>query len=80
MKRFEENSALDNLESFISRNGATFYNLKPNKSYITLKKGNSNNLPQNIICDKGNITVFNPGFKLSWEVQNGCKVKSELGL
>ena len=66
---FEDNSALENLENFVSKNGAIFYGLKQNKSYITLKKGNSNNLPQNIICDKKNITVFDPGFELNWEVQ-----------
>ena len=51
--------------------------LKQNKSYITLRKGNSNSLPQNIICDKGNITVFDPGFKLSWEVQTNYQMKGE---
>ena len=35
---FEENDSLENLEKFISTNGADFYNLPLNEEYIEIKK------------------------------------------
>ena len=65
---FEEQAALNKLEAFISINGATFYNLEPNKSFLTLSKGNPHISPNTISTIEGDITIFDPGYELYWQV------------
>ena len=65
---FEEQAALNKLEAFISINGATFYNLEPNKSFLTLSKGNPHISPSTISTIEGDITIFDPGYELYWQV------------
>ena len=65
---FEEQAALNKLEAFISINGATFYNLEPNKSLLILSKGNPHISPNTISTIEGDITIFDPGYELYWQV------------
>ena len=66
---FDNNNSLENLEAFISKNGANFYNLKQNKANIILEKGDIVDFPKKILCQQGNITVFDPGFSVNWKVR-----------
>ncbi|WP_299741890.1 dihydroorotase [uncultured Tateyamaria sp.] len=65
---FEEEDALDKLEVFTSRNGPAFYGLPANEDTITLTKS-APTLPDQIDTDDGPVTVFDPGFDLTWSVQ-----------
>ncbi|MEP1198607.1 dihydroorotase [Tateyamaria sp.] len=65
---FEEDSALDKLEGFASRNGPAFYGLPVNADTLTLTKTPSPHHDQ-IATDEGPVTVFDPGFELNWSVQ-----------
>ncbi|GGX57541.1 dihydroorotase [Tateyamaria omphalii] len=65
---FEEESALDRLEAFTSRNGPKFYGLPINKGTVTLVKS-APTLPSHVDTDEGPVTVFDPGFDLMWSVQ-----------
>ncbi|MTJ04283.1 MAG: dihydroorotase [Sediminimonas qiaohouensis] len=65
---FEEDGALDRLEGFVARHGAAFYGLPVNSGSITLSKSDPTPGPTHIITDDGPVTVFDPGFDLSWRV------------
>jgi dihydroorotase len=65
---FEEERALDRLESFTSLNGPAFYGLPANDAQITLTKGDPVTYPDKIETEDGPVTVFNPGFALHWQV------------
>lgn len=65
---FEEDGALDKLEGFTSLNGPAFYRLPANESQITLTKGAPVTYPDKIDTDDGPVTVFDPGFPLTWSV------------
>jgi len=66
---FEEENALDRLESFTSLNGPAFYRLSPNEDRITLiKRDNRVDFPERIQTEAGAVTVFNPGFPLFWDI------------
>ena len=69
---FEEESALDNLENFLSINGARFYNLPINSDTITLQK-----ISQPMVSAAGNeelnvgmgkVEIFRPRSPLHWAV------------
>ncbi len=65
---FEEESALDNLENFISINGAKFYNLSLNSTLSKFTKfKEAIKYPSKIEVGKELITVFNPGYPLYWK-------------
>jgi len=64
---FEEDQALDRLEAFTSLNGPAFYRLPPNDSLITLSKS-APDYPAQIETEEGPVTVFDPGFPLTWSV------------
>ena len=65
---FEEDSALNNLENFISINGAKFYNLSLNSTLSKFTKfKEAIKYPSKIKVGKGLITVFNPGYPLYWK-------------
>lgn len=66
---FEADGALDQLESFASLNGPTYYGLAPNSTTLTLVKSLTPvEYPLNIECTDGPVTVFDPGFPLHWRV------------
>lgn len=66
---FEAAGALDQLEAFVSLNGAAFYGLAPNEARLNLEKS-----PDPVDCAPrvetadGPVTVFDPGFPLHWRV------------
>lgn len=60
---FEEEDALENLEKFVSKNGADFYGLPRNQGTITLKK-ESWTVPEVL----EGTTVFMGGKTLDWKV------------
>ena len=67
---FEDQSALDRLEAYTSRNGPAFYRLPENESTITLKKHDTPvEMPDHIDTGDGVVTVFDPGFPLFWAVE-----------
>jgi len=65
---FEEDGALDHLEAFTSLNGPAFYGLPANDEKITLTKGKVTAFPDKIDSGDGPVTVFDPGFDVSWQV------------
>ncbi len=65
---FEEENALDRLEAFTSLNGPAFYGLPPNSDSLTLTKGDHVAYPPKIDTEDGPVTVFDPGFPLTWSV------------
>jgi dihydroorotase len=66
---FEGEGALDRLEGFTSRFGAEFYGLALNENTLTLSKS-APDYPISIKTPDGPVTVFDPGFKLHWRVEN----------
>ncbi|MFL2802357.1 MAG: dihydroorotase [Paracoccaceae bacterium] len=65
---FEEDFSLNNLENFISINGANFYNLPLNSTFTKFTKFNEPiKYPDKINVGKKLITVFNPGYPLYWK-------------
>lgn len=65
---FEEEAALDRLETFTSLNGPAFYGLPANTGKMTLTKGAPVSYPGHIDTADGPVTVFDPGFQLAWRV------------
>jgi dihydroorotase len=67
---FEEENALDRLESFVSLNGAAFHGLAPSKNRIRLVKSDVPiEFPNKIRVGDGAITVFDPGYPLFWRTE-----------
>ena len=64
---FEEDGALDRLEAFTSLNGPAFYGMAPNEERTTLEKSPPT-IPAHIDTPEGPVTVFDPGFALTWKV------------
>lgn len=67
---FEDDGRLENLEGFVSRNGPAFYGLAVNETQMTLSKSSPPQYPSKIATPDGDITVFDPGFALRWQVEN----------
>lgn len=65
---FEQDSSLDKLEAFASRNGPAFYGLPANEDTITLTKGDPVTYPAQITTGDGPVTVFDPQMPLHWSV------------
>lgn len=66
---FEEDGALNTLESFASRNGPGFYGLPVSDATLTLTKSNTaTQFPPQIETDDGPVTVFDPGYSVFWDV------------
>lgn len=65
---FEQDDALDRLESFTSINGAKFYGLPANTDTMTLTKGDPVPYPESIATEDGPVTVFDPMMPLHWRV------------
>ena len=67
---FEEENALDRLETFTSLNGPAWYGLRPNEEKVTLVKGDAPvEFPAKIETGAGPVTVFDPIFKSHWNVR-----------
>lgn len=65
---FEQDDALDRLETFTSINGAKFYGLPANTGTMTLTKGDPVPYPDSIATEDGPVTVFDPMMPLHWSV------------
>ncbi|MBV2360723.1 dihydroorotase [Thalassococcus sp. CAU 1522] len=65
---FEQEDALDRLESFASLNGPAFYRLPVNEATVTLQKGEPVVYPVKIASGEGPVTVFDPMMPLHWRV------------
>lgn len=65
---FEDDGALANLEGFTSLHGPAFYRLPPNTTTLTMTKGTPTPLPEKLITAEGEVTLFDPGFDLLWQV------------
>ena len=65
---FEDEAALETLEAFTSQNGPAFYGISPNETTITMTKGAPITHPEKLITEEGEVTVFDPGFDLLWQV------------
>ncbi|MCF6316962.1 MAG: dihydroorotase [Marinosulfonomonas sp.] len=65
---FEDEAALERLEGFTSLHGPAFYGLPVNEATLTLTKGTPAPLPEKLITAEGEVTVFDPGFDLLWQV------------
>ena len=67
---FEAESALHQLEAFTSLNGAAFYGLPPADDKIKLvKRDQAVVFPASRKTDKGEVTIFDCGVPLYWEVE-----------
>lgn len=67
---FEEKEALDRPEGFTSLHGPAFYRLSANEARIRLEKSEKAlNFPQKVAIGSGPVTVFDPGFRLFWRVE-----------
>ena len=62
---FEAEGALDMLEGFTSNFGAEFYRLPKNTGQMTLKKSDT---PVQWPATLHDVTVFDPGFDIYWQV------------
>ena len=66
---FENYNSLDNLEKFVSKNGALHYKLPFNEKKIQLIKKNSPlKFPKAIFIQDEQIVVFKPNFKVFWDI------------
>ncbi len=66
---FEDENALARLEGFTSLHGPAFYRLEPNKDRISIRKGKVVEYPKKLITSEGEVTLFDPGFPLLWQVE-----------
>jgi dihydroorotase len=70
---FEEESALDRLEGFVSRHGPAYYGLAPNDDRITLTRSEAAcRFPARVETGAGPVIVFDPGRPLFWQVAGGA--------
>lgn len=65
---FEDEAALEQLEGFTSLHRPAFYGLPVNEGTLTLTKGTPAPMPEKLITAEGEVTVFDPGFDLLWQV------------
>ncbi len=65
---FDKADALDRLEGFVSKHGASFYGLPLNDAKITLQKGDPVEFPRLVQTGDGPVTVFDPGKPVHWRV------------
>jgi dihydroorotase len=75
---FEAEAALENLEAFMSLNGARFYGLNPNTDTITLKKS-AQALPSidDVLPDNDRVKVFQTDAPRYWYVARGVRKTSK---
>jgi dihydroorotase len=66
---FDNQNALQQLEKFLSLNGASFYGLAVNKKQMTLLRSDTcAEIPENIKISTGEITAFDPMMDVYWHV------------
>ena len=66
---FENEEALQNLESFVSLNGANHYNLNINTTKIKLIKTTKQlQLEKYLKIDKSKVEIFRPNFPIYWKI------------
>jgi dihydroorotase len=65
---FEEEGALDKLESFASLNGPAFYGLAVNEETVTLTRDNIS-VPETMLAGGIDIVPFHAGETLAWRLQ-----------
>lgn len=71
---FENEAAIENLEAFISLNGADFYGLATKEDTITLKKSAKAMAPiETIPVGKDQVKVFQTGDPVYWYVAEGLR-------
>jgi len=76
---FEAEGAFDNLEAFMSLNGARFYGLPPNPDTITLKKAESRiSVTEFIPVGTAMVNVFKVPEPVFWCVAKGLRQKEEI--
>ena len=72
---FEEEQVLNNLEAFMSLNGACFYGLPTNLDRITLEKEESSiSVPEYISVGENRVKVFTSPRPLYWQVVKGLRM------
>lgn len=69
-KTFDEENALDKLESFASLNGPHFYGLPVNEETITLERKGVN-VPETINAANSCVIPFHAGETLDWTISSG---------
>lgn len=67
VQAFDEENALDRLESFASLNGAKFYGLKPNQGTIELKR-RAASMPSAVAVEDGEVVIFRGDESLPWSL------------
>ena len=68
---FDQNKKIENLEKFVSINGAKHYGLNINNSKILLKKVKKPIFFKNDLEINGKkIIIFNPNFKVFWKIES----------
>ncbi len=66
---FDTQNSINNLEKFVSRNGALHYKLPFNKNKIKLvKKDNPLKFPEVVKINNDEIVVFKPNFNVYWHI------------
>ena len=67
---FDDYNSINNLQQFVSLNGANHYNEEQNtKTIVLVKKMKPLNLKKFILFKNNKIEVFNPGFEIFWDIQ-----------
>lgn len=67
VQAFDEENALERLESFASLNGAKFYGLPPNRGTIELKRRTAS-MPSAVAVEEGEVVIFRGGENLPWSL------------
>lgn len=71
---FETEASIDNLEAFMSLNGANFYGLAPNEDTITLKKATTAIPPvETIPVGEDKVKVFQTCDPVFWNIVKGLR-------
>ena len=67
---FDDNNSLDNLEKFVSINGANHYNLPINKDKIIMTKAEKPIvIEEKLNIGDDDLIIFNPKFPIFWETK-----------
>ena len=73
---FEQAGALNNLEDFVSVNGAAFYGIERNKKHLKLVK-TSWRVPEILVADCLQLVPFRAGETITWQVSTQVTLASE---
>ena len=68
---FDDQKSINNLEKFVSKNGAFHYNLEANKDKVKLIKSKSRiNFREFLYVKNEKIKIFEPDFPVFWTISN----------